>query len=270
MQSVLRSNAIDLSNASGWSGEVQFRMACFGKIHGMTSLPNLDQITADQLRVFGAQLMSQVETMGNTVETMTKTVETLSEKINRDQKVIEKLSHEIAQLKRLKFAKRSEQINPGQAGLLDDLNDTDIAAVETKRWAALSRYLDYGAVPIDNNWQRTRSGHGFLVARTGSLQVHYAAAKRAAAIKSRFQSARLMVMIRTPILRMFSYACRQSGRVKSSSCFRISNSRFNHARHDARTHTVTSSDSINLERSSFFRLTQFRWRDCRRQHVNFS
>ena len=82
----------------------------------MTSSPNLDQKTPDQLRAFAAQLLSQVETMGK--------------KINRDQTVIEKLTHEIAQLKRLKFAKRSEQMSPDQASLLDDLIDTDIAAIE--------------------------------------------------------------------------------------------------------------------------------------------
>jgi hypothetical protein len=43
----------------------------------------------------------------------------MGQKINRDQTVIEKLTHEIAQLKRLKFAKRSEQLNPQQASLLD-------------------------------------------------------------------------------------------------------------------------------------------------------
>ena len=59
----------------------------------MTSSPNLDQMTTDILREFAAQLLSQVETMGN--------------KINRDQTVIERLTHEIAQIKRLKFAKRS-------------------------------------------------------------------------------------------------------------------------------------------------------------------
>lgn len=72
----------------------------------------------DQLRAFAAQLLSQVETMGK--------------KINRDQTVIDKLTHEIAQLKRLKFAKRSEQMNPEQASLLDDLIDTDIAAIEAE------------------------------------------------------------------------------------------------------------------------------------------
>nr|BFE89594.1 hypothetical protein GCM10020185_01300 [Pseudomonas brassicacearum subsp. brassicacearum] len=84
----------------------------------MTSSPNLDQLSPNQLRVLAAQLLSQVDTMGK--------------KINRDQTVIEKLTHEIAQLKRLKFAKRSEQMNPEQASLLDDLIDTDIAAIEAE------------------------------------------------------------------------------------------------------------------------------------------
>jgi transposase len=84
----------------------------------MTSSPNLDQMSPDQLRALAAQLLSQVDTMGK--------------KINRDQTVIEKLTHEIAQLKRLKFAKRSEQLNPQQASLLDDLIDTDIAAIEAE------------------------------------------------------------------------------------------------------------------------------------------
>jgi hypothetical protein len=45
-----------------------------------------------------------------------------------------------------------------------------------KRWAALSRDLNDGAVPIDNNWPRTRSDPGLLDARTGSSQGRYAAA----------------------------------------------------------------------------------------------
>jgi len=84
----------------------------------MTSSPNLDQMSSDQLRALAAQLLSQVDTMGK--------------KINRDQTVIEKLTHEIAQLKRLKFTKRSEQMNPEQASLLDDLIDTDISAIEAE------------------------------------------------------------------------------------------------------------------------------------------
>lgn len=59
----------------------------------------------------------------------------MGRKINRDQTVIEKLNHEIAQLKRLKFAKCSEQMNTEQAILLNDLIDTDIAAIEAERQA---------------------------------------------------------------------------------------------------------------------------------------
>ncbi|QXI18872.1 IS66 family transposase [Pseudomonas hamedanensis] len=98
----------------------------------MTSLPNLDHLTPEQLRALAAQLIQRVETLDQQVETMGKTVETMGKKINRDQTIIEKLTHEIAQLKRLKFAKRSEQLNPQQASLLDDLIDTDIAAIEAE------------------------------------------------------------------------------------------------------------------------------------------
>jgi transposase len=93
-------------------------MSCFGKIHGMTSLPNLDQMTPDQLRTLAAQLLSKVDTMGR--------------KIHRDETIIEQLSHEIAILKRHKFAKRSEQISPAQGSLLDDLLNTDLEAIEAE------------------------------------------------------------------------------------------------------------------------------------------
>ncbi|MDH1684846.1 IS66 family transposase [Pseudomonas chengduensis] len=91
----------------------------------MTSLPNLDQLPPEQLRALAAQLMQRVESLDQKVETMGK-------KIHRDQTVIEKLTHEIAQLKRFKFAKRSEQLSPDQVSLLDDLIDTDIAAIEAE------------------------------------------------------------------------------------------------------------------------------------------
>lgn len=40
------------------------------------------------------------------------------------------LSHEIAILKRHKFAKRSEQISPAQGSLLDDLLNNDLQAID--------------------------------------------------------------------------------------------------------------------------------------------
>jgi len=99
--------------------------ACSGKIGGMTSLPNLDHLTPEQLRALAAQLMQRVEKLDQKVETMGK-------QIHHHKTVNEKLAHEIAQLKRLKFAKRSEQLSPDQTSLLDDLIDTDIAAIEAE------------------------------------------------------------------------------------------------------------------------------------------
>ena len=96
----------------------------------MTLPPNLDHLTPEQLRALAAQLIERVEMLDQQVETMGNTVEAMGKKINRDQTVIEKLTHEIAELKRLKFAKRSEQMNPEQASLLDDL--IDIAAIEAE------------------------------------------------------------------------------------------------------------------------------------------
>ncbi|WP_456017451.1 IS66 family transposase [Pseudomonas fluorescens] len=84
----------------------------------MTSSPNLDQMTPEQLRALAAQLLSKVDTMGR--------------KIHRDETIIEQLSYEIAILKRHKFAKRSEQISPAQGSLLDDLLNTDIEAIEAE------------------------------------------------------------------------------------------------------------------------------------------
>lgn len=107
-------------------------MACSGKIGAMTSLPNLDHLTPEQLRALAARLMQRVATLDQQVETMGKTVDSMGKKIGQDKTLIEKLTFEIAQLKRLKFAKRSEQMNPEQASLLDDLIDTDIAAIEAE------------------------------------------------------------------------------------------------------------------------------------------
>ncbi|HBN8607994.1 TPA: IS66 family transposase [Pseudomonas aeruginosa] len=84
----------------------------------MTSSPNLDQMTPEQLRALAAQLLSKVDTMGR--------------KIHRDETIIEQLSHEIAILKRHKFAKRSEQISPAQGSLLDDLLTTDLEAIDAE------------------------------------------------------------------------------------------------------------------------------------------
>lgn len=66
----------------------------------------------EQLRALAAQLLQRVSALDEQVETMGKTVQVMDKKIHHDKTLIEKLSHEIAQLKRFKFAKRSEQMSP--------------------------------------------------------------------------------------------------------------------------------------------------------------
>ena len=90
-------------------------------IGDMTSLPDLDQLTPAELRA----LLEQTLTLQSQVEAM-------SRKIQNDKIVIEQLTHEIAVLKRHKYAKRSEQISPEQGRLLDDLLSTDLEAIEAE------------------------------------------------------------------------------------------------------------------------------------------
>ncbi|EJM00330.1 hypothetical protein PMI18_03058 [Pseudomonas sp. GM102] len=59
-------------------------------------------------------------------------VEMMDKQIHHQKSVNEKLAHVIALLKHFKFAKRSEQLSPDQVSLLDELIDTDIAAIEAE------------------------------------------------------------------------------------------------------------------------------------------
>ena len=60
-----------------------------------------------------------------------------------------------------------------------------------KRWAALSRYLDDGAVPIDNNWAENQIRPWALGRKNWLFAGSLRSGKRAAAIMSLIQSARM-------------------------------------------------------------------------------
>ena len=60
-----------------------------------------------------------------------------------------------------------------------------------KRWAALSRYLDDGVVPIDNNWAENQIRPWALGRKNWLFAGSLRRGKRAAAIMSLIQSARL-------------------------------------------------------------------------------
>ena len=60
-----------------------------------------------------------------------------------------------------------------------------------KRWAALSRYLDDGAVPIDNNWCENQIRPWALGRKNWLFAGSLRSGKRAAAVMSLIQSAKL-------------------------------------------------------------------------------
>ena len=84
----------------------------------MTQQPDLNQLSADQLRALAAELMASLEVKDRAL--------IHSNALN------DKLTHELAILKRHKYARRSEQSNALQGLLLDELVDSDLAAIEVE------------------------------------------------------------------------------------------------------------------------------------------
>ena len=72
---------------------------------------SLEQMSAEQLREMASRLMVQVR---------------------HQSALLDKLTHENALLKRMKFAAQSERFNPEQKSLLEDEIETDLAAVATE------------------------------------------------------------------------------------------------------------------------------------------
>ncbi|WP_368449359.1 IS66 family transposase [Cobetia amphilecti] len=84
----------------------------------MTTPPDLTQLSPDQLRHLAATLMTQVEEK--------------EKALRHSEQVNQKLTYEMALLKRHAFGKRSEQLNVLQISLLEEGGDADIAAIETE------------------------------------------------------------------------------------------------------------------------------------------
>ena len=84
---------------------------------------NLEQLTTEELRALTTQLMSQVVQLEGQVST--------KEKQNLNLKTLnDKLTHEIAILRRHKYGRTSESLNVLQISLLDDVVEADIAGIE--------------------------------------------------------------------------------------------------------------------------------------------
>jgi transposase len=89
----------------------------------MKAQPNLDQLNDEQVRALAAQLLVAVEQKEDLIQR--------KEQANHHLQVTnEKLTYEIAILRRHRYARRSEVLNQHQHSLLDELIDADIGAIE--------------------------------------------------------------------------------------------------------------------------------------------
>ena len=89
----------------------------------LEALESLPSLNAEQLRELAGQLISQI------IE-QSKTITARDSDILYRQAKIDKLTHELATLKRWKFGRSREQLNGIQVSWLDETLESDIAAIE--------------------------------------------------------------------------------------------------------------------------------------------
>lgn len=93
----------------------------------VAALDSLSDLNAEQLRQLAAELITKLtqQSQQHAVAIAAKDSD-----IQYRQAKIDKLTHELATLKRWKFARSSEQLNGIQISLLDETMEADIAAIE--------------------------------------------------------------------------------------------------------------------------------------------
>jgi transposase len=99
----------------------------------------LNQLDAQQLRQVVRSLMSEVASKeaviaqhGAEIERRDAEIERRDREIAFKQALIDKINHEMAVLKRLKFAAKSEAFNAEQKSLLEETIDADLAALQAE------------------------------------------------------------------------------------------------------------------------------------------
>ena len=91
----------------------------------MEAQPNLDQLSKRQLRELAGQLLSE----NARIESENTRIESENQRIQLQN---EQYKHEIAILRRHRFARKSEVLNAHQRSLLDDLVEEDLAGIEAE------------------------------------------------------------------------------------------------------------------------------------------
>jgi hypothetical protein len=96
----------------------------------MKATPDLAHLTEEQLRSLAARLLSEVEQQTTLIAQNATLLEQNAQTIRHQQALNDKLTHELAILRRHQFARRSEALSIDQISLLDEHIDGDIGAIE--------------------------------------------------------------------------------------------------------------------------------------------
>ncbi|MDQ6211494.1 IS66 family transposase [Achromobacter insolitus] len=91
---------------------------------------SLDHLDAQQLRALAERLMGEVATRDAQIAAHDAVVAERDRALHFKQTHIDQLMQELALYKRWRYGKRSEQLNPAQASLLEETMDADMAAIE--------------------------------------------------------------------------------------------------------------------------------------------
>jgi len=94
------------------------------------ALESLSGLNAQQLRELAGDLIAKVVLQSQQITLNDQLIASKDREIIYRQAKIDKLTHEMAVLKRWKFGRSREQLDAGQTSLLDETIDADIAAIE--------------------------------------------------------------------------------------------------------------------------------------------
>jgi len=96
----------------------------------VVALESLTNLNAEQLRELAGDLMAKIAQQSLQIGAHVQAIAAKDSDILYRQAKIDKLTHELATLKRWKFGRSREQLNSGQVSLIEETLDADIAAIE--------------------------------------------------------------------------------------------------------------------------------------------
>ena len=96
----------------------------------MVNSQQLDSLNAEELRALASELLAQMKRHDASLASKDQEIQRKDGELRYRQAKIDQLTHEMAVLKRWKFGRSGERLDPAQLSLLDETLDADIAAIE--------------------------------------------------------------------------------------------------------------------------------------------